>query len=204
MFGWLRRRRLRAQYRRLLEQVAVDLPAGRNAEAEASCVEAVAVAERLHGQDHPELCTPLYVLGSVRLAQDENDGALEACQRAVAIAKKAPASTDPPLPRLLEQLAAIFERRGETAEVERLYRATLAGYDRMRAADPLEVALLENRLALLLSRSGRRDEAAPFFRHAIELREKACGPAHAQVAELLYNYATVSYTHLTLPTILRV
>ncbi|WP_437992322.1 tetratricopeptide repeat protein [Sorangium sp. So ce145] len=187
------------EYRRLLDVAASELAGSRHADAEATCARALRIAEEIYGDGDAELTAPLYALSSARLAQGRLDEARASSARAIAIAEAA-ASTDPPLPRLLEQLAAILERQGELGDVEALFRRMLAGYERMRDPDPIELSALLNRLGLLLGRRGARAEAAPLFRRAIALREGALGARHALVAEALYNAATFLELEEDLPT----
>ena len=195
---WLRRWLSIREYRRVLDKVTAALLGGRHAEAESICERALRLAEELYGVSDPEIVTPLYVLGSARLAQGRAEEALVTCRRALTIANEAPAATDPALPRILEQIAAIFERQGRLDKVAEILRKVLDGYDRMREPDPTEVAALANRLALLLGRQGRHGEAGPLFKRALDLRERALGKSHPLVAEVLHNAATYRHSDRSL------
>jgi tetratricopeptide (TPR) repeat protein len=51
------------------------------------------------------------------------------------------------------------------------------------------VATSLNNLALLYRDQGRYEEAEPRFQRALEIREKALGPEHPDVAQSLNNLA---------------
>jgi tetratricopeptide (TPR) repeat protein len=136
---------------------------------------------------------PRYALASALLAQDRLEEAEESCRAAIALARRDPAASDPPLPQLLEQLAAILDRRGDRDAVETLLRDMAASYDRMRAPDPAEHATALERFALFLARHDRRDEAQPWFARAIAAHEAGLGGEALDaegLAERLYNAAS--------------
>src|SRR5690606_32776594 len=106
---------------------------------------------------------PRYALASALLAQDRLEEAEESCRTAIALARRDPSLSDPPLPRILEQLAAILDRRGDRGALETLFREMVNSYERMRAPDAAEQAAALERLALFLARDDRRDEAQSWF-----------------------------------------
>ena len=55
--------------------------------------------------------------------------------------------------------------------------------------EPLPLAVLLNKSALLLHATGRYGEAEPLYRRALVIREQALGPAHPDVASSLNNLA---------------
>ncbi|HSN97509.1 MAG TPA: tetratricopeptide repeat protein, partial [Candidatus Nanopelagicales bacterium] len=153
------------EYRRLHDAAADALAAGRDAEAEDVLTRALTLAEELFGPEDLENVPLLYALASARLAQGHLEQAEASSRRAITIAESAPGA-EPPLPRLLEQRAAILERRGDVDDMEALLRRMLAGYDRMRAPDPAQQSAALTRLGLLLGRRGQRQEAAPLLARA--------------------------------------
>ncbi|AKT36696.1 tetratricopeptide repeat protein [Chondromyces crocatus] len=180
-------------YRRLYDAVADAFAAGRDAEAEAACERALSLAEDLYGPEDPEVLPLLYARSSAQLAQGRLEQAEASCRRAITLAERAERteSIEPPLSRLLMQLASILERRGDLDGLEALLQRMLAGYERMRDPEPCEHAVVLTRLGLLLGRKGRRDEAAPLLTQAITLRETVFGADHPVVAEALFNAATL-------------
>ena len=48
-----------------------------------------------------------------------------------------------------------------------------------------------NNLGLLYKTQGRYNEAEPFYKRSLAIREKALGPAHPNVAKGLENYAAL-------------
>lgn len=174
-------------HRRRIAALTEALDAQEWARAEELAAACLEESERLHGADAVETVPLRYALASCALAQGDFDVARERSERALALAKTDPARSDPPLPQLLEQLAAIHNHRGDDVALEGLLRDVTQSYARMRAPDPAERAAAENRLALHLARHDRRDDAREHFAEAIRLARE--GDA-AGLALYLHNAAS--------------
>ena len=82
---------------------------------------------------------------------------------------------------VLNNLAAIYQARGDETEAERLYRRALAIKKKIFGADNVDVAMTINNLAMLYKAAGRYDKAASLFRRAMKI--------HPIVATCRENYA---------------
>ena len=86
--------------------------------------------------------------------------------------------------------AAIAQQKQDARTEDELRRA-VADASRFGPEDP-RLATSMNALAVFYAGRNRPDLAEPLYRQSLQIRERALGPN------------PVSYTHLTLPTILRV
>jgi tetratricopeptide (TPR) repeat protein len=82
-----------------------------------------------------------------------------------------------------------FHQR-QYAEAEQQFQAALAIAAEMPTDDP-RVATTLLHLATLYHVQGKYTQAAPFYQHALMLREQTLGPNHPQVAEVLEPYAAL-------------
>ena len=85
----------------------------------------------------------------------------------------------------------MLEKQGRYAEVEPLYRRSLAIYERALGPDHPSVGTSLNNLAELYRAQGRYAEAEPLYRRSLAIREKALGPDHPDVGTLLNNLAVM-------------
>ena len=90
---------------------------------------------------------------------------------------------------VLNNLAAIYQARGDETEAERLYRRALAIKKKIFGADNVDVAMTINNLAMLYKGAGRYDKAASLFRRAMKIFEHALEPIHPIVATCRENHA---------------
>lgn len=180
---------------RALDGLGEALGAGELARARELGREAVREAERVFGERHPELVTPLYGLASALLASGDLDEAERAIQRAVEgidPAKKgesAQAGVVPTPAQLLELWASAALKRGSGAHevLERWIAACREG----GAPERERLATALNQLALSLGNEGKRDAARALFEEALTLRGEIFGEDSRPWLEILYNAATL-------------
>jgi tetratricopeptide (TPR) repeat protein len=92
----------------------------------------------------------------------------------------------------LNNLAAIAEARGNTAQAESLYLRSLQIREKVLGSDHPQVATSLNNLALLYSRSlGRYSEAERYFRRALSILERSCGANHPNTLACLASYTAL-------------
>ncbi|HVS66687.1 MAG TPA: tetratricopeptide repeat protein [Thermoanaerobaculia bacterium] len=141
---------------RALDLQAQELfEAGDHRGALAVAQRAVDLAERELGPDHAQLIPPLSTLGDAQLFVGGRAEAEPVYRRALAIAEASPDAHEDEVGRLLFNLAAILEDRGESAEASDLYG---------RCADLFEPTLGEDHPRVELCRNlaeGARDTAEP-------------------------------------------
>jgi tetratricopeptide (TPR) repeat protein len=92
--------------------------AGRYSEALPLAVNAVALAERLHGPDHPNVGTALNNLGLLYRALERNAEAEPVYKRYLAIREKTLGPDHPNVATALNNLAVMYRAQGRYAEAE--------------------------------------------------------------------------------------
>ena len=151
------------------------LQSGQYAEATEIAKRSLALAEKLHGRDHPEVATALINLGMLlgitnRLAEAE-----PLYRRALAIDEKNLGPEHPNVARDLNNLAGLLQATNRLAEAEPLYRRALAIDEKSLGPEHPNVARDLNNLALLLQATNRLAEAEPLYRRALAIDEKNLG-----------------------------
>jgi tetratricopeptide (TPR) repeat protein len=152
------------------ERAIASRAAGRFAEAERACRQAIAAYARAEGPRSPDLANALVELGRILEARDRLDEAAACHRRALAILARGPRHPD--FTRLAIEarlaLAGVQRTRGALGEADRLSRAALAAARRLGPRDPL-VATALNNLGVLRKAGGRYAAAAAFYRRAAPL-----------------------------------
>ena len=78
----------------------------------------------------------------------------------------------------LNNLAALYQARGEWKRAEVLYRRALAMKERVLPADHPDIATTANNLAIVCRHRGRPEEASALYGRALEILQRTLGPAH--------------------------
>ncbi len=95
------------------------------------------------------------------------------------------------MPRIIGNLALVYQVQGRYAEAERLQRDLLAMFEKALGPAHPTVATSLNNLAALYETQGRYAEAESLHKRALANREKALGPEHIDVAHSLNNLAVL-------------
>jgi tetratricopeptide (TPR) repeat protein len=135
----------------------------------------------------PEVAVWLNQLGALQLALGEPQLAEELLLSALAVGRSVWEANHPCLARCLHNLAVLEDRKGLHSEAERDYRRAL----QVLGQEGLEAAAILGNLGSLCSLQGRLDEAAALLRRSLELREKALGPHHPELAPAWRKLAAV-------------
>jgi CHAT domain-containing protein/tetratricopeptide (TPR) repeat protein len=170
--------RLRSEVNRLYEQ-------GKSTEAFPAAEQYVALARQKHGEEHTEVASALYWLGSVYRAEGRYAGAEPLYKRGLAIYEKALGPEHPDVATALNKLAELFQEQGRYPEAEPLSRRGLAIVEKALGPEHPDVATALNKLAQLIHEQGRYPEAEALSRRSLAIREKALGPEHPSVAPAL-------------------
>ena len=112
-------------------------------------------------------------LAAILLAQGDGDGAEPLYRQALSARIEAQGDKHPETAELRVRLAMLLEDKGETAEAEKLYQASV---DAAPDADVME------RLSGLAEARGDPAAAESWLRRALALREKLLGPVHPKTA----------------------
>ena len=91
------------------------------------------------------------------------------------------------LARVLSNLAAVHDAKGEYVQAAELVGEALRIWEEVLGADHPQVAMALNNLALDLHNQGKYDEAQPKSERALKIWQAALGPEHPHVAMALNN-----------------
>jgi serine/threonine protein kinase/tetratricopeptide (TPR) repeat protein len=163
----------------------------RNAEAEAAGKEALAIAEQLHIEEHPDVAIILHNLAQIKTAQGDYVQAESLGRKALAMHRKVHGNEHPETAWALMALANALWFLGEIDEAETLYREALPIFNRQfgesyRGAD----AALRG-LAAVLTAKGDYAGAESVWQEALTVRRERFGPEHLSVAIALRAIALV-------------
>lgn len=161
------------------------------AESEPLLRRSLAIAEQLHGPDHPDVARCLNNLavamqGMNRLAEAES-----LSRRALTIVESSLGPEHPDVARNLANLATVLRAANRLAEAEPLSRRALAIGEQSCGMNHPDIAWFLRDLGSMLEETGRFEEAEPLMRRALAIAEKTSGPDHPDVARHLRNLASL-------------
>ena len=167
---------------------------GRYSEAEPLYQQALALRQRLLGDDHPAVATSLNNLAALYRSQGRYSEAEPLYQQALALRQRLLGDDHPDVATSLNNLAALYRSQGRYSEAEPLYQQALALRQRLLGDDHPDVATSLNNLALLYDSQGRYSEAEPLYQQALALYQRLLGDDHPHVATSLNNLAGLYYS----------
>ncbi len=126
--------------------------------------------------------------------QGRYDEALTVAQRALAIREKVLAPEHSDVATSLNNLALLYDTKGDHGQAELLYQRALAIREKVLGPDHPDVAISLNNLAALYATKGDYGQAEPLHQRALAIREKVLGPEHPDVAQSLNNLALLYVT----------
>ncbi|MEZ4362739.1 MAG: serine/threonine-protein kinase [Kofleriaceae bacterium] len=171
---------------------------GRPADAEAALLDALDAAVR--GRDDALVASiEVELVGVIGLQQNRVEEARLLGRLTGAALSRAGAATDAvERPRLLARLGAIAGEHEEFAAAEKLLVETGVLMRANLPEDDPRIARAEDLLASVYLRAGRYEDALTHYQIALSISERALGPDHPQVADILNNVA-VAYSKLRRP-----
>ena len=169
--------------------------AGKFSEATPIAQQALALAERLNGPDHPTVVVTLGNLAVLHLLQGRYAEAEPLYKRSVGNPRKGGRDRGPRPGRPCSTTSAeVYRLQGRYAEAEPLYRRSLAIAEKAQGPDGPDAATPLNNLGLLYQAQRRYAEAEPLHKRSVTILEKALGPDHPSVATMLNNLAELYRT----------
>ena len=166
-----------ADWDRLNKEVLALFENGQYAQAEVLATQALRIAEKEAGPDHPAVARSLNDLAVIY----ERQGKYQAeplDKRSLNIREKALGPDHPDVATSLISLAHLHKVQGKYAEAEPLYKRSLAIYEKALGPDHQEVATSLNNLAVLIQNQGKYAEAEPLYKRSLAINEKTSGPDH--------------------------
>lgn len=164
---------------------------GRFDDAEPQLRAALALQERIHGGDHPDVSRSLANLAQLLYQQRSFAAAEDVAQRALEMSRRLYGENHPDIGRDLNNLAAVRRAQGALDEAEQLYRAALALRRALPPGAELQVAETLNNLGNVARARGDLAEAEQLCREALALRRAALAPDHPLVTQSLDNLAVL-------------
>jgi tetratricopeptide (TPR) repeat protein len=178
----------------VLNNTALSLMLGGDyAGAEPLYRRALAIDEKAHVEDHPDVARDLHNLALLLYSKGDYLRAEPLYRRALAINEKMLGPDHPRVATDLNSLAVLLEAKGDYAGAEPLCRRALHIRETVLGPDHPDVATSLNNLAGLLVNKGDYAGAEPLFRRALAINEKALGLDHPDVAIDLNNLALLLY-----------
>ncbi|HKP14299.1 MAG TPA: tetratricopeptide repeat protein [Blastocatellia bacterium] len=158
---------------------------GHEVEAIQMAERALAVADKVLGQDAAERADFLYNLADLYSGKRDYKNAERLHWQALEIREKALGPRHPDVSLSLNALAQLADATGDYAKAEPLYRRALDIREAGLGPDHPEIASYTNFLAVLYFTTGDYVRAEPLYQRAIAISEKALGPDHPSVATYL-------------------
>jgi CHAT domain-containing protein len=117
------------------------------------------------------------------------DAALPLAERALAISEQALGAGHADTAEPLNNLALLYQAKGDYAKAEPLLIRTLAINEKARGIEHPDTAYSLNNLAALYNAESNYAKAEPLYLRALAIREKVLGAAHPLTAQSLSNLA---------------
>jgi tetratricopeptide (TPR) repeat protein len=165
--------------------------AGKFDEAIPIAQEALELAERVVGPDHPDTSAVVFLLAELYRSTGDYAKAEPLFQRALKIDEKALGPDHPQTATILNNLAELYHSTGDYAKAEPLFQRALQIDEKALGPDHLGTATDLNNLALLYYSLGDYAKAEPLYQRALKINEKALGPDHPDTAQVLNNLANL-------------
>ena len=174
----------------LLNQTAYYLyKQGFYKEAKPLLEQALAIRQRVLGQEHPDTATSLNNLAYLYKSQGHYEQAEPLYEQALAIYVKVLGQEHPDTAGNLNNLALLYQSQGRSEQAEPLYEQALAICQRVLGQEHPDTATSLNNLAALYESQGRYEQAEPLYEQALAIRLKVLSQEHPDTAMSLNNLA---------------
>ena len=183
-----------AEWQKLNQEVKTLLGQGNYPQAVIVAKQALSIAERTRGPDHPNVATSLGNLAQLYFTQGQYAQAEPLHKRSLAIREKALGPDHSSISLSLNELAQLYSTQGLYAQAEPLFKRSLVIAEKALGPDHPNVATSLNNLAALYVKQGLYAQAEPLYKRSLAIFEKALGPDHPNVATSLGNLAQLYST----------
>lgn len=152
-------------------------------------IQALNVAEKTFGPDHPNVAQSLNRVGLLYKAEGQYALAEPLLKRALSIRETALGPDHMDVATSLNNLASLYGSQAQYAQAEVLYKRSLTIWEKALGPDHPNVASNLNNLAFLYGTQALYAKAEPLHKRSLEISENALGPDHRDVALGLHNLA---------------
>lgn len=152
--------------------------------------QALAIEERLHGPDHPEVAGTLSLIAGWMAESDRHAEAEPLLRRALTIFEGALGERDPATISAANALAATLEALGRLEDANRIHTLTLANITALHGASHRLTAISTNNVAFNLARQGRFQEAQRLYDRALRIARATMDEEDVELARIVSNVAT--------------
>jgi tetratricopeptide (TPR) repeat protein len=180
----------------LLNQIGYYLrnAKGDNEQAKPLYERALAIWEKAHGEEHPDIAQSLNNLAEIYKAQGSSEQAKPLYERALAIWEKAHGEEHPLVATNLNNLAVLYKAQNDIEQAKALYERALAIREKVFVQEHPLIAISLNNLAEVYRTQGDYEQAKPLYERSLAIWEKVHGKEHPSVATSLNNLALLYKT----------
>ena len=182
-----------AEWRALIERSGGLYEKGDYAQAAEVAKQALELAEKNAGPEHPDTARSLNDLGLCYEAQEQYAEAEPLYKRALAVREKAFGPDHLEVADTLTNLGDINDAQDRYPEAEGFYKRALEIREKLLGPNDLDVSRSLVDLAGVYYFQERYAEAEPLCKRALAIREKALGPDHLDLAVVLSNLGYLNY-----------
>jgi tetratricopeptide (TPR) repeat protein len=180
-----------AEAKKLNQQVLQLINQGQYAAAIPLAERALAIREKVLGQEHPLVATSLNNLANLYQDMGNYQKVEPLFQRSLAIREKVLGQEHPDVASSLNNLAVLYKEMGNYQKAEPLYQRSLAIREKVLGKEHPSVATGLNNLAVLYQAQGNYSQAEPLFQRSLAIYQKVLGAEHPNVANSLNNLAAL-------------
>ncbi|BAY28681.1 peptidase-like protein [Nostoc carneum NIES-2107] len=180
-----------AEAKQLNQQVEQLYQQGKYSEAIPIAERALAIREKILGQEHPDVAESLNNLALLYSSQGNYAKAEPLYHRSLAIWEKVLGKEHPDVANSLNNLAALYQVQGNYDKAETLYLRSLAIREQVMGKEHPDVATSQNNLAELYRVQGNYAKAETLYLRSLAIREQVLGKEHPDVANSLNGLAAL-------------
>ncbi len=153
--------------------------------------QSLAIWEKVHGEEHPDIATALNNLGGTYSDLGEKEKAIGYYEQALPIWKKVYGEEHPKFASSLNNLGSGYKGLGELQKAVVYYEQALTIDEKAYGEDHPSVAIRLNNLGLTYSNLGEKEKAIEYYLKAMSIWKKAYGEEHPYIAVSFNNLGGV-------------
>ncbi len=161
--------------------------------ARSYCERALAIREKVLGEEHPDTALSLNNLGHLLHLLDELTGARSYLERAVVIAEKTLGEEHPLTAQYLNNLGYLLQVQGDLARARLYHERALAIREKVLGEDHPDTAQSLSNLGYLHYVQKDWAGTRPYLERALTIRQKVLGKDHPDTVFILQNLGELRY-----------